>query len=313
MLRKKTECCVGLDCTGPEWEDLHKYVSRFGESRGIGWDFKNYDAKTPSTMLLNAMDILIWMNKEFGQFDDDDFVIMEGIKSDLAYAIFNFDGTWVQFFGSLVSGNSLTVILNGINGSIWGRCAFIDAARKVKFKHLHKLLCHELTFRDFVALVVYGDDNVGSCSVECPWFGFSVFQQYLKSRGYTITAPDKSDGNGVQYWHLSDLDFLKRKFRYDREAGMHLAPLSMGSILKSLHMNLASEESPQGLAVATMGGAMREFFLHGRQVYDEWQGYLLETASRHKLPTHEIVVSFDQRLADWKLKHGLVDTRPIEA
>jgi hypothetical protein len=43
-----SECAVGINKDGPEWEQFHKHVTKHGMDSLIGGDYGKYDQKLPS-------------------------------------------------------------------------------------------------------------------------------------------------------------------------------------------------------------------------------------------------------------------------
>jgi hypothetical protein len=54
-----SECAVGVNSHGPEWEQLHKHIHTFGEDRLIGGDYGKYYQKLPSQLIFAALRILM--------------------------------------------------------------------------------------------------------------------------------------------------------------------------------------------------------------------------------------------------------------
>jgi hypothetical protein len=87
---------------------------------------------------------------------------------------------------------------------------------------------------------------------------------------------------------------------------MYFAPLNELSILKSLHSVLASSSvTPEELAGGNIDGALREWFFHGREVFDKRLKQMQEIVKKAGIAHHcsDIDVSYDQRLAEWKNKY----------
>lgn len=66
-----------------------------------------------------------------------------------------------------------------------------------------------------------------------------------------------------------DADFLKRKNRYDEDLDSVVGMLDEMSIFKSLHSGLKSADlSPKEISAQNIDGALREWFFHGREIFE---------------------------------------------
>jgi hypothetical protein len=119
---KVAECAVGVNSHGPEWQELHEYILKYGIERLFGGDYKEYDMKLISQVLLASIRIKIDCSKECA-YTDEDRTVMEAMAGDIVFAVIAFNGDLIGLTeGGHISGNSLTVILNSICGSLNLRC-----------------------------------------------------------------------------------------------------------------------------------------------------------------------------------------------
>jgi len=286
-----SECAVGINCHSEEWEQLHKFVTKFKNL--IGGDYKKYDQKLPVQILICAFRILIELAK-LCDYSEKDITIMESLVSDVVYAYIAFNGDLVSLTsGTHISGNSLTVILNGICGSLNLRAAF--------YTHND----WSLKFRDYVALSTYGDDNQGS--TEGCKFNIKLIAEFLDQYGQTYTMPNKSDEIS-EYLDPEDFEFLKRKSVYIPEIGIHVGALQSDSIYKSLHMFLRGkncENSVEEACALNVDTAVREFFNHGREVYEEQRALLRRIAKESGIDSFctELHIPFDERVNMWRYRY----------
>ena len=146
-----------------------------------------------------------------------------GIGTDVAYPVMNIRGEIVMFYGTNPSGHPLTVIINSLVNSLYMRYAYASLGYDVR------------TFKKHVALMTYGDDNAMGVSTHVPNFTHTNVQRVLVEIGVVYTMADK-ESVSVPYINISDVSFLKRKWRYDVEIGAWMAPLEEASIIKSLTM-----------------------------------------------------------------------------
>lgn len=221
---------------------------------------------------------------------------MEALAGDLAYALIAFNGDLVGLTcGTHVSGNSLTAVVNGICGSLNLRCFFYD-----KFNLEN--------FRRYVSLMTYGDDNIGSVSSDLNGFTIKAISEYLSQFGQIYTMPDKNS-ELVDFLPYEDFEFLKRSSSYIPELKCHLGALSEKSIFKSLHYYLRNKRSPltEEMACAqNIDGAIREWFNHGRKVYNKRIEQMRIVAAQAEISSlcQELDVTFDARVELWRSEYA---------
>lgn len=287
-----SECAVGINCHAPEWEQLYTFMSKHPNL--IGGDYKKYDQKLPSQLIITAFKILIELAKQC-DYTQDDITIMESMVADVVYAYIAMNGDLISLNGGThISGNSLTVIVNGICGSLNLRAAFYSNNS------------WSMKYRDHVNIMTYGDDNLGSCSDDCK-FSIKIIADYLAKYGQKYTMPNKSDTIS-DYLSKEDFEFLKRETVYIPEIDCHIGALQVDSIYKSLHMYLRGkgcEHSPEVACALNIDTAMREFFNHGREIYDHQQAIMKRIADKANLTNFcsELDVTFDNRVEMWRDKY----------
>jgi hypothetical protein len=287
-----SECAVGINCHSQEWDQLYRHLTKF--NRLIGGDYKKYDQKLPVQLVITSFRILITIAGECG-YSTEDLRIMEAMVADVAYAYIAVNGDLISLTsGTHISGNSLTVIINGICGALNLRAAFFaNNPRTMKF-------------RDHVALSTYGDDNLGSVSDDCD-FSIKIVSEFLANYGQTYTMPNKTSELS-DFLEPDDFEFLKRKTVYIPEIDCHVGALQIDSIYKSLHMYLrgkSCENSEEEACALNLDTAAREFFNHGREVYEQQRTLLNRIAKRANLDgfCSELDVSFDNRVIMWRQKY----------
>jgi len=130
---------------------------------------------------------------------------------------------------------------------------------------------HECTsFRQNVALMTYGDDNVGNVSDKIKtWFNHTTVQKALADIGVTYTMADK-ESISIPLINIKDVTFLKRSWRFDSDVGGYLCPLEHESIEKSLMVWVRSKSvSEQEQSIDIIHSALREYFFYGKNIFEE--------------------------------------------
>jgi hypothetical protein len=290
-----SECAVGVDAHGDEWEQLHTAFLKYGKERIFAGDYSKYDQKLPSQLLLASLKILINI-AELCDYTPRDLTIMRSMTADIVFAVIAFDGDLIGITsGTHISGNSLTVVLNGMCGSLNLRCFF------------YSLFDKKEQFRDCVSIVTYGDDNGGSVRAGYEAFNIKSFSKFLATYGQQYTMPDKSTVLS-EFLPYENFEFLKRKSVWHEDLDSHVGALNEDSIFKSLHMFIRDADSPGTTLTASalnMDGAIREWFNHGRTIYDHRLDQMKTIASMHGL-THrcrELEMTYDDWVAHWHDKY----------
>lgn len=252
-----SECAVGINPMGPDWHELSQHMHKFGKDRILAGDYSKYDLRMPAQVMFSAFRILIDI-AQFCGYSDEDLLIMRGIATDICYPVMAYNGDLLQHIGSNPSGQNLTVYINSIVNSLLFRCAFYDLYG-ADFSQ---------SFRSICKLMTYGDDVKGSVKKGYDEFNHLYCASFFEKHDMKFTMPDKTS-TPTAFMLDEDADFLKRKNVYNPELDLIMGALDEDAIFKSLHANRKSKIlTPQQLAGQNIDGALREWFNHGREMYE---------------------------------------------
>lgn len=301
-----SECAVGVNAHGPEWAELMDYVDRFGEDRILAGDYATYDLRMPAQSTLTGFRIYIDIAEHTGNYSERDLKVMRGIATDNVYPLSAYNGDLVMLAGTVPSGTNLTVYLNNAANSVFHRCGFFDLCAKAGIT--------APPYREAVASTFYGDDAKSSVKRGFDCFNHIAFAEWLRQRDIVFTMPDK-ESDPVPFMHTKDVDFLKRKSIYNPELKLCLGALDEGSIFKSLHAVLKSSvigEKEQ--AAQNIDGGLREWFAHGREVYELRREQMREVAEKAEIShiTRELDITFDDRVDKYKEKYFKPTSEPSD-
>lgn len=299
-----SECAVGINAMGPEWEAFQAHVLKYGLKRILAGDYGKYDQKLTAQLLFAAFGILINIAEKCN-YSEQDIKIMKAMVSDVVYALIAFNGDLYGIVeGTHISGNSLTVILNSICGSLNLRCAFYSMYPPDEDGSF-------VPFRLAVALCNYGDDNTSTVKEGYEKYNMVSVSKFLAKYGQEYTNPDKSEAK-IEYLPVEDWEFLKRRNVYNPDLGVHVGALDEKSIFKSLHCYLRGKSPAltQEMACATnIDGALREWFMHGKDVYEKRRTEMQLVAQDivNDVPVaslcRELDVTYEDRVEAWKAKY----------
>ncbi len=283
----------GMNAMSREWETLYRYLTKFGTDRIIAGDYAAFDKTMPPCVILAAFDVLSNICKAAG-YTEEDLRVVQGLAEDTAFPIVAFNGDLMSFNGSNPSGHPLTVIINGLANALYMRmCYYLLNPEK------------EVTsFKKNVALATYGDDNIMGVSVRTPWFNHTAIQNTLKNLGIRYTMADK-EAESVPYITIEESSFLKRSFRFEKDVGMHVCPLEEDSIWKSLTIGVVSDTlCPEAQSAEVFKNALREFFFHGRDVFERRSAELISVMHTAGLTNYvdwtTDVPSWNDLVTKWK-------------
>lgn len=287
-----SECAVGINCHGPEWDEFYTHAISYGKERLFGGDYGKYDQKLPSQLLIAALRILIDLARE-KDYAEDDLKVMETMAGDLVFSLIAFNGDLVGLQeGTHISGNSLTVILNGICGSLNLR------------NYFYSKYPASVNFRDAAHMMTYGDDNIGSVHPDYPDFNIKGCSEFLATYGQIYTMPDK-ESELREYLEPGEFEFLKRFSVYHPKLDRHIGALLDKSVFKSLHCYMRGKgnpNSPNEACALNIDTALREWFNHGEDVYEMRRKQMTEVARRADI-AHMCTLldeTYDDRVANWE-------------
>jgi hypothetical protein len=242
-------------------------------------------------------------------YTEEDLRIMEAMTGDIVFAYIAFNGDLIGLTeGTHISGNSLTVVINGICGSLNLRCYFYS---EYPAEDVEK----RMKFRDYVAISTYGDDNIGSVCSTIDKFTIKGCSKFLGNLGQGYTMPDK-ESELLEYLPPEEFEFLKRKSVYHPKLGVHVGSLLDKSIYKSLHCFMRGKNNAiteEHACAQNIDGALREWFNHGEEKYEKQRILMTEVAKRagiHHMCT-ELNTTYNERAGAWLEKYGQESSRGL--
>jgi hypothetical protein len=291
-----SECAVGINAQGPEWDQLARHVKKFGDDRILAGDYSKYDLRMPAQVMFAAFSILIDIAVASGNYSERDVIIMRGIATDVCYPVMAYNGDLIQHYGSNPSGQNLTVYINSVVNSLLFRCSYYSICKNRRYLP---------EFRKVCALITYGDDAKSSVRKGFDEFNHISVAQFLEEHDMKFTMPDK-ESEPTPYMTDEDADLLKRKNVFNEETGLYMGALDELSIMKSLHSNLRSKAiTKEQQAMQCIDGALREYVPHGETLYEQRRVELAKIATLAQIDhgCKEIHNSFAHQMDRWKEKY----------
>jgi hypothetical protein len=305
------ETAVGINAHGPEWHELTEFISKHGSDRIVAGDYKKYDVRMPAQLTLSAFAIMMKIASWSGKYSRADLQRMNVIVHEVCTPLVAYNGTLMRFHGTNPSGQNMTVYINSIVNSLLFRYCFFKVYPLESLGELGTKvgLDRPARFRDVMSLITYGDDAACGADINCDKFNHVVMADILKEIDIVFTMPDKTS-DPRPYMSLSELDFLKRRFRWEPALNRYVGPLAEDSIMKSLHAVVESSAlTPREVACQNIDGALREWFFHGREVFDTRLEQMKRIAKIENLPCRTLNLDFDTRVVQWKDKYRIGDVK----
>ncbi len=254
-----------------QWQNHYNYITQFGTNNIVAGDYSKYDKRMQAIIILAAFQIIIAIHEAAG-WNSNQINVLWGIAYDTAYSFVDFNGTLVEFFGTNPSGHPLTVIINSLANSLYMRYCYcvLNPAKEC------------VTFKENVALMTYGDDNIMSVHDRASWFNHTAIQTTLDTIGVQYTMADK-EAASVPYISIDETSFLKRKWVWNDEVGAMLAPLESKSIFRMLSWRLKTDRAEALDYQDRFTSALLESFFHGREFFNKVRDFLIFENERHQL------------------------------
>lgn len=153
-------------------------------------------------------------------------------------------------------------------------------------------------FQEYVKAATVGDDNASGISkVISDRYNMLTIAPIYNKLGYKVTGASKKAVE-KPFIEFEDLVFIKRKFKFNEELG-YVAPLDTDSIYKSLCFDKKDIGTTWQARLENVGrSAQREFFLHGRDAFDEFQCLLKPLAAENGIV--QTYLNYDNLVQEYK-------------
>ncbi|QJZ28427.1 hypothetical protein [Lycopersicon esculentum nepovirus] len=263
--RHKLACQVGTKAYSRDW--THMYQRLVAKSdRAINCDYSGFDGLLNSQVVSCIANMINSM-----YYSPEETIVSKRQRYNMINALFGrlaITGQEVmRVRAGLPSGFALTVVINSVFNEILMRYCF-------------KVLVpgpQRNSFSTYVTLLVYGDDNLMSCTDKvATYFNGETIKATLKKKNVIITDGSDKTSPVIKWKAPGELDFLKRRF-LKLETGVVQAPLDLTAIFSCLHwVTPHPQKMPKGGAQLQIENvdtlyelalnvqvALTELYLHG--------------------------------------------------
>jgi len=255
--RIDNEIAVGTNVYSSDWMRIAEKMRSKG-TKVIAGDFSNYDGTLNPEMLWAVLDVI----NDWYQGTAEEAQVRTVLWKEIVNSVHVYDGTVYLWNHSQPSGNPLTAILNSVYNILSLRYVWISITVGTKYHTMG-------AFAEHVAAITYGDDNTLNVSDEV----IALYNQVTMAEAYakigmTYTDETKS-GQMVPFRTLEDVQFLKRKFVYDKELARWRAPLTLETILEMPNwVRKTPDINTDAQTCLNVEAAVRELAIHGKEVFE---------------------------------------------
>jgi hypothetical protein len=243
----------GVNPYSSEWNVIaRELISKSPNNIGAG-DYEKYDGSQKAVIHLIITSLI---NKWYGLDFTEDNLVRSILILDLCNSIHIVDGVIYLWDSGLPSGHPLTLIFNTIYnqillGYVWYR----------KFGNLDD-------FRLNLYSISQGDDLAYSVTDEfTTHFNDVVFSELVAELDMVYTNEAK-DGTLVERRKIYEIEFLKRKFKFDTMENLFIAPLRIQSIFKMI--DYTKRHHKNAIVAQNVVTAVRELSLHDFNTYNKY-------------------------------------------
>lgn len=256
--RITNEVSIGTNVYSQDWKKTALKLMEKGD-KIIAGDFSSFDGSLNSCIMERFADLA----NDFFCDGPENALIRKVLLQEVYNSVHLCGDSIYMTTHSQPSGNPATTPMNCFINSMGVRICYHLLAT-------FQGLCMK-SFNKHVSMVSYGDDNVINFSDEVSsWFNMETLTQAFAQIGFTYTDELKSTNGKVPNWrHISEVAYLKRKFRKDEERGVWEAPLTLDIILEMPNWCRGSLDIYEGTRI-NCETAIMELSMHPREIFDEW-------------------------------------------
>lgn len=208
----QNEVAVGINPTSADWHILHAKLTQFGNTV-IAGDFKSFDGTLHPIVFDCILELICkWYNNE------KDNKVRRVLFQDIMFSKHAIENVLYQWTHGFPSGNPMTSVINSLYNIAVTHAAYYS-------------VCDE-PWSENCYMIAYGDDNVIAISEsKREVFNGGVLSAFMRNIGMEYTDAQKS--GEPAFLDISEIEFLKRKFRFNADLGHYVGVLSEVTYLET--------------------------------------------------------------------------------
>jgi len=254
---------VGVNPYSDQWSSIAKNLLKFSFDPKIpcigAGDYKNFDGHEQPYIMNGILDII---QDWYGYSDAESTHIRSCLWAEITNSKHIFRDEFYVWSSSLPSGNPLTTLVNTMYNNIVFRVSFGVAGLPI------------MEFNDHVFMICLGDDVTFTVSSKySEVFNEMNLPEFMLKCGMTYTTETKNSAS-YKFRKITEVEFLRRSFRFDKTHNTWLAPLRESSIIETQNWTKKGLNGTQ-ITVDNISWALREFSLHGEDVFNYWKVELI--------------------------------------
>lgn len=269
----RNESAIGTNAHGKDWNEIVRHLTPWEEQNISAGDFAEFDG----TFQPQIFEAIVDSINNFYQGTKQDDIIRKSLWAALVNPMHLLDKFIFTFSHGQPSGSPITAISNS---------AYVShCLRFILWEKLREL---EISFKNHVKLLAYGDDSLISLS---PFLAqhltsFDIAQLFKEKLGMKYTTATKGQFTPEdKFQHISEVTFLKRGFSYD-ESKMHwYAPLDVVSIEEMC--NWIKKCPSEDLAtIENCESAIQELCHHSEETFENYTRAITKACKDQGLLVH---------------------------
>lgn len=269
FIQKRLDCqhAIGINVHSPEWRQLYDHMSVFPCVTDA--DYKNFDKHLLSCFLRAAYMIVI---ETINEVCPDEYKMARYVMAECdVNSIILDERSAYMTEHSNKSGSAMTTLINCEVNLLMNMYCFVKATGLPPDQ-----------FFTYCRFVSFGDDMLLSIDPEiAESFNFNSLKLYLSEMGQEVTPGLKYDGDVPDYVDISQVTFLKRRFKMLQS--LLVAPLETTSIEGCFGWTDVDWRNVD-VVVGMLEQQMHEAFLHGREYYKYFTDQLLKVTREYSFP-----------------------------
>jgi len=256
---------VGMNPYSGEWDLLARRLSRFSSSfRDFDVGAGDYSAFDGSELPSIHDSILSIVNRFY---DDGNDLIREVLWLELTNSRHVYKNVVTEWCSGLPSGHGCTIMVNCLYNMFAFRLSWMNAGLDLN------------QFSDLCELQVCGDDNIFSVHPSVS----SIFNEMSLSGlmakiGLKYTTEIKETAL-YPFRDISEVEFLKRSFRWDGDVSRFIAPLRLSVVLEIPNWTKKTKDR-DSISVSNINECSRELSLHSRSIFQRYNSKLTQLKER---------------------------------
>jgi len=279
----KVGSAIGINPYSKDWDEMTRRLLRFNVLKsdnkiGAG-DYSKFDTSEYPQVL---WEILEMINRWYGK-DSPENRIRSQLWAEIINSKHIYKEDLYDWKTGLPSGNPLTAMVNTIYNNIIFRISFQHAGYAAS------------EFNKHVELQCLGDDNIFSVSPEIEDdFNELTLVEFMDMSGMVYTTEMKETAT-KPFRKITEVEFLKRSFRFDDSLNRWVAPLRLEAIFATLNW---TKKGLSGLQITAdeLSSTLSELSLHGREVFNKYAEEIINLKGKYLYgvtPAKELSTNYD--------------------